>query len=290
MPDTFTVTERFDDLPVVDLADDAAGSLVTLAPGRGGMVTRFVAGGRDLLYLDRATLLDPAANVRGGNPVLFPSPGKLAGDSFARGGRSGAMKQHGFARTLPWTLVSRGTDGAARATLRLEANDATRAMYPWDCAIEIEHTLAGPTLRLDIRVTNRDTAAMPFGVGFHPYFLVPQADKARVHIPTAATRAFDNAAKRDVPFEGFDLTRPEVDLHLADHGAQEIRMELPDGATIVVAGSPELRRWIVWTVAGKDFVCVEPWTCPGDALNSGDDLLVLAPGETRALFVTMALA
>ena len=26
-----------------------------------------------------------------------------------------------------------------------------------------------------------------------------------------------------------------------------------------------------------------PWTCPGDALNTGVGLLVLAPGETRAL-------
>jgi len=41
----------------------------------------------------------------------------------------------------------------------------------------------------------------------------------------------------------------------------------------------------VWTVAGKDFVCVEPWTCPGNALNSGKSLLTLGPGQSKTIFV-----
>jgi galactose mutarotase-like enzyme len=40
---------------------------------------------------------------------------------------------------------------------------------------------------------------------------------------------------------------------------------------------------VIWTLRGRDFVCLEPWTCPGDALNTGAGLLFLAPGETRAL-------
>ena len=40
---------------------------------------------------------------------------------------------------------------------------------------------------------------------------------------------------------------------------------------------------MIWALRGRDFICLEPWTCPGDALNTGKDVLVLAPGETRAL-------
>jgi len=290
MADGFSVTEREDGLSTLDLEDHGAGSLVTLAPGRGGMATRMRGAGREVFYLDRATLLDPAANVRGGNPVLFPSPGKLAGDAWRWGGRSGVMKQHGFARTLPWRVVATGTDGAARATLRLEASPATRAQFPWETAIELAYSLRESTLRIDIRVENRDETPMPFGVGFHPYFLVPQADKARARIPSAATRAFDNAAKREVPFGGFDLTRPEVDLHLVDHGEPRAVLALGDGSGITLSGSAEMRRWIVWTVTGKDFVCLEPWTCPGDALNTGQDLLVLAPGASRTLWLEVAVS
>lgn len=286
----FAVTAKDDGIPTIDLEDRRAGSLVTLAPGRGGMATRMRAGGREVFYLDRATLLDPSANVRGGNPVLFPSPGKLTGDTWRREGRSGSMKQHGFARTLPWRVVATGTDGAARATLRLEPSDVTRGQFPWDTSIELGYGLVGATLRIDIRVENLDSSPMPFGVGFHPYFLVAQGDKARAHIPTAATRAFDNTTKREVPFEGFDLTRPEVDLHLVDHGGPAASLERGDGTSVVLTGSPELRRWVIWTVAGKDFVCVEPWTCPGDALNTGAELLELAPGATRSLWLEIAVA
>jgi galactose mutarotase-like enzyme len=43
---------------------------------------------------------------------------------------------------------------------------------------------------------------------------------------------------------------------------------------------------VVWTLAGRDFVCVEPWTAPADALNTGESLITLAPGESRDLWVS----
>ena len=48
----------------------------TVVPERGGLVTRFAVGARELLYLDPATLADPTKNVRGGVPVLFPFAGR----------------------------------------------------------------------------------------------------------------------------------------------------------------------------------------------------------------------
>jgi galactose mutarotase-like enzyme len=92
----------------LELSDDGARSAVSIVPERGAIVTRFRARGRELLYLDDATLRDRTKNVRGGIPILFPSPGKLEGDHFTRGGREGAMKQHGF------PVISRGSS-ATRA-------------------------------------------------------------------------------------------------------------------------------------------------------------------------------
>ena len=126
---------------------------------------------------------------------------------------------------------------------------------------------------------------MPFGAGFHPYFHVKQADKGAARIGTSATRAFDNVTKKDVELsQPLSLTHKEVDLHLLDHGARPCTLSWP-GTTLAVRGSPEYTHWVVWTLQGKDFVCVEPWTCPGNALNTGDRLLTVAPGETRELWV-----
>lgn len=263
-------------------------SVVEIAPQRGGMVTRFAVGERELFYLDEATLRDPTKNVRGGNPVLFPSPGPLANERFTWGGRSGSMKQHGFARNRPWTVV----EASARATtLELRSDDVSHAQFPWDFVLRFRHELSGARLRITQRIENIGDAPMPFAAGFHPYFLVRDADKAKTTIPTGATRAFDNVTKEEVDVAGpIDLRQKEVDLHLFDHGTSEARFDFEGGARVIVRGSPEYRRWVIWTLAGKDFVCLEPWTAGADALNREGDVLVVGPRETKELFVEIEAA
>ena len=272
----------------LELSDDQARSSVTIHPARGAIATHFRVAGRELLYLDEATLRDPKRNVRGGIPLLFPSPGKLEGDRFERGAVRGSLKQHGFARDLPWKVVETSEREAAQATLALAASEATRAVFPWDFRLAITFSLAAARLRLDVRVENTGSRAMPFAFGIHPYFLV--ADKAHARIATRATRAFDNVKKDVVPFRGFDLTAREVDLHLLDHGGTESALTWKDGSRVAIRGSAELTRWVVWTVEGKDYVCVEPWTAPANALNTGESLLEIAPGGSRSLWIELQYA
>ena len=279
---------RVTPLETIVLTSPISDATALLAPTRGGMVTRWTVGGRPLLYMDEATLLDPNRSLRGGSPVLFPSPGPLAGDRFTWGGRSGGMPNHGLARQRPFTVVE---VDAASAVLELRSDASTREGFPWDFALTLRYALEGSTLVTEVHIENRDAAPMPYAFGVHPYFLVPAADKRKVEVPTRATRAWDNFAGRMVdvrePIE-VDVEEGEVDLHLVDHGGSEASLVLPDGARIVVRGSEEFGRWVVWTQAGKDFVCLEPWTAAANVLNTGDRLLVLEPGGVRELKVTMA--
>ncbi len=277
---TFAVEKREGTLESLALRDVDAKSLLVLAPSRGGMATRLSLGGRHRFFLDESTLRDPTKNVRGGNPVLFPSPGKLENDTYARG----SMKQHGFARNLPWTVAATHEGGDARATLRLESSEGTREMFPWDFVAEYTYILRGLLLRIEQRFTNTGGEPMAFGAGFHPYFHVKQSEKGATRIGTKATRAFDNASKKEIELERIDLTKHEVDLHLLDHGAAPCTLESPT-SKIAVRGSPEFTHFVVWTLEGKDFVCVEPWTSPGNALNTGDRLLTLQPGESKTIWV-----
>jgi galactose mutarotase-like enzyme len=262
-------------------------AIATIAPSRGAIACTFAVGPRPVLYMDTDTLHDPTKNVRGGVPVLFPSPGKLADDSWSHDGRSGSMKQHGFARNLAWQVVD---SQPAAATLRLESNPETRAQFPWDFRFDMGFTLRGMSLTLEQHVTNTSSTPMPFGVGFHPYFQIADADKAKARITTRARRAFDNVTKQTIDLAGpIDLTQKEVDLHLIDHGSTESSLITPQG-TVSLKGSPEYTHWVVWTLAGRDFVCLEPWTCPGNALNTGDRLITLAPSATRSLALVIEFA
>lgn len=276
----FTVETREGTLESLVLRDVEQKSMLVLAPTRGGMATRLSLAGRHRFFLDESTLRDPTKNVRGGNPVLFPSPGKLENDTYERG----EMKQHGFARNVPWSVVATHTEGDARATLRLESNEQTRELFPWDFCAEYTYILRGALLRIEQRFTNTGGEAMAFGAGFHPYFHVKQSEKPATRIGTKATRAFDNVSKKEIALEKIDLTKREVDLHLLDHGAAPCTLESPT-SKLVVRGSPEYTHFVVWTLEGKDFVCVEPWTSPGNALNTRDRLIELAPGESKTIWV-----
>ena len=270
----------------ITIVDEHAGSTAAIAPHRGAIVTSFRVGKHEVLYLDESTFNDPTKNVRGGVPVLFPSPGKLEGDSWHHAGREGAMKQHGFARTLPWNVVPAAPRNSA-VTLALEANAATLAQYPWPFRTEIDFALHGACLRITTRVRNTGATPMPFGLGFHPYFQVE--DKTRATVATNATRAFDSVAKQEIAFTGLDLTRTEVDLRLMDHTRHDSALNLGNGSRVVVRTSPHFTQWVVWTLAGKDFVCLEPWTAPGNALNTGAGLIVLEPAEEREFWMEIEL-
>lgn len=266
---------------LISIADAEASAVI--APERGALITSFKVRGRELLYLDQATFLDPSKNVRGGVPILFPTPGKLTGDRWHCDGRSGSMQQHGFARRLAWE-ASDVTPQAVTLTLRSDA--ATLAEYPWPFVATLQVAIAGPRLRLTMQVDNLGTSAMPFALGYHPYFLV--SDKAHARIDTDATRQFDNVSKAASALAGFDLTGDELDLHLLDHSASSMSLHLGGEGTIEVNASPEFAHWVIWTVAGKDYVCIEPWTSPGNALNSGERLQRLAPGQSQRSVIEIA--
>lgn len=269
------------------LRDERADSKVEIAPTRGALVTSFSVAGRELLYLDGATFRDLSKNVRGGIPVLFPSPGRLTGDAYTHDGARYPLKQHGFARTLPFTpAATRGE--VASVTLTLTASEATRAQYPWPFVLDLTVSLRGSELTLYTRLHNPGETPLPYALGYHPYFTVD--DKARARIDTGATRAFDNVQKREVAFGGFDLAGSEVDVHLLDHGASASALHFGDGTRLDVRASDAFARWVVWTLPGQPFVCLEPWTAPFDALNTGEGLLHVPPGGAHEGFVTLAFS
>jgi galactose mutarotase-like enzyme len=271
-------TSQFLGHEVVTLASEGVGS-VTVAPTRGALIASLQIGNRELLYLDESTFTDSTKNVRGGIPVLFPSPGKLLDDMWAQAGRTGVMKQHGFARNLPWSVAEQQD----ALLLRLQDTAATHAQFPWRFEMQMQLAWRGERLRVTTRVRNTDQTMMPYALGFHPYFQV--SDKSSAEIATAAQTVYNNVSKQQEVFAGFNFLQPEVDLHLLDHASKSLGngcfLELFDGEGVELSASADFAVWVVWALQGKDFICVEPWTAPGNALNTGRGLTALAPGEFR---------
>ena len=105
-------------------------------PERGGIVSEWRCGERGVLYFDQERYADPAKSIRGGIPVLFPICGNLPGDLLQVNGVEHTLKQHGFARNLPWQLQL--LDDQSGVRLSLSSNDETLKAYPFAFLMEME--------------------------------------------------------------------------------------------------------------------------------------------------------
>jgi galactose mutarotase-like enzyme len=243
-----------------------------IAPARGALVTALTVAGREVLFMDRATLADPSKSVRGGIPLLFPFAGRLDGDRLVHAGTT--MKQHGFARNKAWTVREQGST-AVRLGL---ADDAqTRDAYPHALHLEQAVTLLPRGLQLELRIENRGDTPMPVAPGWHPYFTCRSADKPRV-VPHGVGGLDPARFTPDAEFD-FGVTAP------ADGRAA---FDIPGLGRLDLSFSPEMRFLQCWGLPGRDFICLEPFLGPNNAINT-PARLAIAPGGTHTLWMRVEL-
>ena len=103
-------------------------------------------------------------------PLLFPVCGRLFGFKYTYEGKTYEMGTHGFARSSVFEVVSISDDSI---TFSLDANDETRAYYPFEFRFTVSYTLTGNALSSQIKITNTGNKTLPATFGCHPGFNVP---------------------------------------------------------------------------------------------------------------------
>jgi galactose mutarotase-like enzyme len=240
---------------------------IQLSPQRGAIVTSLQVQGTEALYLDKATFEDPSKNVRGGIPVLFP----LCGPQL----EPAVMKQHGFARNLPWEVVEHTTESVK---LLLKDTQDTRTVYPYSFRYELTYTALPDGLRIEQNISNGSESPMPLQFGFHPYFLI--GEKAGLEFDLPVTTYEDNKSDDSGEFQEFDFTRDEIDWAFPEPMARTAGFSDPDrGLEFTVSYGPEYTQLVFWTLKGKPFVCLEPWSSARFAYPDGNDLHRIEPNE-----------
>lgn len=271
------------------LTNPQSQSRLEVVPERGAIITHWSLQQQDILYLDNDRFADPNLSVRGGIPILFPICGNLPNNTYQYQGQSYPLKQHGFARDLPWqvTPASEANNNSESLTLVLNSNDQTRAVYPFDFELAFTYKLIGNALEIHQRYTNHADEPMPFSTGLHPYFAT--SDKTQLEFDIAASEYQDQITKAVHPFTGtFDLSCDELDLaftKVAEPCASII--DQGRGFKISLSYSDLYSTLVFWTIKGKDFYCLEPWSAPRNSLNTGEHLTELAPGESLETSVTL---
>lgn len=248
-----------------------------------------------------------AAYWSGRSPILFPIVGKAPDDAVVIEGQSYAMNQHGFARRAEFSLAEASP---SMCRYELSASTATKAAYPFEFLLAVEHSVEGRKLTVAAEVSNRDTRPMPFGLGFHSAFVWP--------LPGAEGKdhaiALDNGAEPGlVRLQGGLISfaeRPSPFKEgrlVLDHGMfEEDAMIFPEGAgeglRYSAEGGPTLHftfenlpNLALWQKPGAPFICVEPWHGTAAENGGSTDLAkrpyttMLEPGDVARFAFTVEI-
>ena len=107
---TFEVALEQQQYKTYTLSDSYTQSLIEVVPERGGIITKWRIQGQEIFYLDSDRFTHPELSVRGGIPILFPICGNLPDNTYTHGDRTYTLKQHGFAREMPWLVTNQSTN------------------------------------------------------------------------------------------------------------------------------------------------------------------------------------
>lgn len=263
---------------------DGKDTRAVILPEKGATVVSFQHRGREFLYRDTENL-QSVERPRCGIPFLFPIFGRLKDSTYFWEEKPYRMEIHGFGHTSAWQVVSREGNSL---TLALEANETTLAQYPFRFRVML--TFAVEPGKLTIRQTyeNPGETSMPYNYGFHPYFLTEKPENLRVE--TVADTFFDFTAG------GKPFGRGEVVVTVPEGapeaGAAFLGVRGPtvlhndrEGQRLTMEFDGSFHTHVLWTQAGKRFLCVEPVNGTADGLNTGH-YLTLAPGERKTAYVS----
>ncbi|SCM74231.1 conserved hypothetical protein [uncultured Pleomorphomonas sp.] len=229
--------------------------------------------------------LVPYGNRIGGNAFSFAGhPYRVAPNAGDR------YRLHGDGWLSDWT-VEAATGSSATLSLR-QASDAAA---PWDYLARQTITLDDRRLTLTLSVENTGRDALPFGLGWHPYF--PLNPRTRLTAPASSIwlEGPDHLPVEEVPLPADLDFRKAAPLpnRWINNGFEGwngcARIDWPErGLTLLIDADPIFSRYVLYrpdtardpSYAGEWF-CLEPMTHAVDAFHrdSFDGLSPLAPGD-----------
>lgn len=165
--------------------------------------------------------------------------------------------------------------------------------YPASLLVETSFELTQSELVVSYFVTNTGTGNAPVGIGTHPYFPFSETTTVEINAEVAFVHGADMLPIANIPASDIGLGKGiramAQDLSLDTQftrTANPVATLVSDGQALDIWS--ENADWLMvyttnkfpWASGEGNAIAIEPQTCPADAFNTGEDLRVLAPGES----------
>ncbi len=300
--------------PVVPLGLPPGGALLEIVAGdqravvsqSGATLRSYISGGRPIIEAFNGAESD-VVGCQG--EVLAPWPNRVVDGRWTWRGRSHQLSitepatghaLHGLVRTLSWDLVEQRQDQVEMDVLLL-----AQPGWPFPLHCTASYSLGAGGLTSTLTSTNVGRVPCPYGAAAHPYLAVPgRVDDAVLELPAGSWLDTDDRLSptslnptAGSPYEFTDRApignrtadNAFTDLPVRPGGRVEAALTTPDGHRTVMWGDDTVRWWQLFTGDAlaepwrRATLALEPMTCGPNALNSGDGLIVLEPGQAHTM-------
>jgi aldose 1-epimerase len=242
--------------------------------------------------------------------VLVPWPNRVRDGRWTHEGRTLQLDitepvrdnaLHGLLRNTPYQLVAR-----TESSVTLRAQVFPQNGYPFRLDTRVRYTLASDGIQVTHTIRNVGSACAPVAVGAHPFLAIGDVPADTLTLTVSADRHIDVDDRLNpigtTPVDGTDWDlrkgRQVVTLNFDDAwsgltmriGGSTHWLSAPDGRTVSLWADDQFGYVQVFIT--REFprqgelitaVAIEPMTAPADALNSGEGLRWLQPGDRWSL-------
>lgn len=301
---------------VLTLSSAAAGGIeVSFAPGAGMIGCSLRHRGEELLGQRGGLRRYAEAGKTMGIPLLYPWANRLGERRFALADGevdldlpglrlatdAAGLPMHGLlAGAAGWEVLRHepsGDGGALVARFDFAADPPLLAAFPFPHEIGFEAALGGAELTVTVTVRPSGEAAVPVAFGFHPYLRLPDVPREEweVEIPVRERVLLDDRMLPTGAEEPVEIAPGPLGSRTFDDAFRAP----PAGEPFVLAGGGRRLELCfgeaypfaqVYAPGDDDVIAIEPMTAPANALLSGRDLALVAPGETFSARFTLAIA
>ena len=215
------------------------------------------------------------------SPVLFPIVGTLKNGSYRYDGQTYELPRHGFARDREFKLIEKAPD---KAVFSLQSDIQSLKKYPFEFELQLSYTLTDNLLVVGYKVINKEAFAMPFSIGAHPAFALPQSFGSyalqfdRQETLTSYELENDLLSNKTNRIATNNGILP-LAYSLFEKDALIFKKLASKAITILENQQPLLRfrfgdfpNFGIWTKPGAPFLCLEPWVGYSDPVDADGEL------------------
>lgn len=217
--------------------------------------------------------------------LLFPNPGRIAGNRTIIDGKVYPATMHGFANDMEFEVVE---VDEKHILLQISATEETRKSFPYEFRFQVEFTLNRDVVVQNFRVINDDNKSIYFSLGAHPGFYCPivldecgDDYSLEFNKPQNINLLELEEGTRLLTGKRIPYLQEECEIRLHDHyfddgpklfdglKADYITMKSKKTGHFVELGIKDFPYMCLWGAGSRmSILCIEPWCGTSDLADT----------------------